>query len=126
MAYVLSIPSQPTLLPSLNGARLGVQQFVASELYEIWEPWRPLPGSRVRVRNCTECPTNHHDWEYGCAGVITEIPGDTFMMQGLRQDIEDRYSELLGHYYQVEYDIEAPTGSHGALYAAIEIELINY
>ena len=32
---------------------------------------------------------------------------------------------MRGHYYQVEYDRRAPTGSRGAMYAAIELEPVE-
>ena len=92
---------------------------------EVWEPWLPEPGTPVMVRISDECPLPHQEWEHRRTGTVTEIPDATCLGWEFKQLATEKHPTMRGHYYQVEYDKRAPTGSHGAMYAAIELEPIE-
>ncbi len=91
----------------------------------IWEPWTPVPGTPVTIRISGECPQPHQEWEHRRTGTVTEIPDATHLCREIKQLATEKHPTMRGHYYQVEYDKTAPTGSRGAMYAAIELEPIE-
>lgn len=115
---------------------------------DIWEPWQPTVGQRVRVRLSPECktacvnaappPTVMDDQLRSMmrngVDVARRYQGDTWIeghpaaVDGVEGEITsiDRADEMMGHYYRVMFDQTIEPGALiGVDLAAIELEPIS-
>jgi hypothetical protein len=90
---------------------------------DIWEPWRPEIGQRVRVRISAECredwgrgPEGHPSWADGLTGIVVDKP---YCVQNANPQA------LARHPYSVLLDEDGPGGTYGLRMAAIELEPIE-
>ncbi len=115
---------------------------------EIWEPWRPEIGQRVRVRLSAECKTECH----GAAPPPTVSDDELRTMMRAGEDVStkyyrdewiaghpegfdgargmivsiDRQAGMAGHFYRVMFDETVEPGAYiGGDLAAVELELVN-
>jgi hypothetical protein len=93
---------------------------------DIWEPWVPEVGQRVRVRIGPECRDHveHSEDRYmthanGQTGTVVE-PGER--RAWIMRAVAARYP---GHRYLVQVDDPPPDGRDKYIMAAAELELIE-
>jgi hypothetical protein len=94
---------------------------------DIYEPWKPAVGQRVRIRVSPECQADH-TWMDGVSGVVAEVEWSADLGPDpiCNDPAADGYR---GHWYMVDLDtpIDHPAEHRpivADLFAAVEMEAV--